>query len=330
MKTKTIDSVLQKKLLDWADSIDDGNVRELVLRDTIITGGCITSMLLKEKVNDYDVYFRTKETTIAVAKYYLKKFYEKNGLTEFKGLNETVDASVREENEIIKIFIKSAGILSESKTDDYQYFESATDDETNSFVDESFQSIHTEDPEFNFDIENEEDITDELHKIYEENDKYRPVFISQNAITLSNKIQIVVRFYGEPEEIHENYDFVHCTNYWQSKGRSKNERLKLNMEAMECIMAKELRYVGSLYPLCSMIRTRKFLKRDWSINAGQYVKMAMQISKLDLTDLNVLKDQLIGVDTAYFAQLLGILEKQKINGTEIDDAYIISVIDKMF
>src|SRR3546814_2013322 len=46
---------------------------------------------------------------------------------------------------------------------------------------------------------------------------YRPVFVSTNAITLSDKIQIVLRFYGEADAIHENYDFVHCTNYWTSK-----------------------------------------------------------------------------------------------------------------
>lgn len=26
---------------------------------------------------------------------------------------------------------------------------------------------------------------------------------------------MVIRFYGEPAEIHANYDFVHCTSDWQ-------------------------------------------------------------------------------------------------------------------
>ena len=34
-----------------------------------------------------------------------------------------------------------------------------------------------------------------------------------------------------------------------------------------------------------MIRTRKFLKRGWHINAGQYLKMCFQISELDLSDI---------------------------------------------
>jgi hypothetical protein len=38
--------------------------------------------------------------------------------------------------------------------------------------------------------------------------------------------------------------------------------------------------------------------------------MAMQISELDLTDLAVLEDQLTGVDTAYFLQLIEKLKEK--------------------
>src|SRR3546814_1666855 len=67
---------------------------------------------------------------------------------------------------------------------------------------------------------------------------YRPVFMSTNAITLSDKIQIVLRFYGEADAIHENYDFVHCTNYWTSK----DANLTLRQPALESLLCKELRY----------------------------------------------------------------------------------------
>ena len=48
------------------------------------------------------------------------------------------------------------------------------------------------------------------------------------------------------------------------------------------LLARQLVYQGSKYPICSMIRTRKFLQRGWHINAGQYLKMAFQVSELDL------------------------------------------------
>src|SRR3546814_13834921 len=82
--------------------------------------------------------------------------------------------------------------------------------------------------------------------------------MSTNAITLSDKIQIVLRFYGEADAIHENYDFVHCTNYWTSK----DANLTLRQPALESLLCKELRYVGSNYPVCSVIRLSKFIRSE--------------------------------------------------------------------
>ncbi|MCW3062424.1 MAG: hypothetical protein JWQ02_4245, partial [Capsulimonas sp.] len=74
MKTKTINIVLCRKFDAWLASIEDEAVRDLAARNTIITGGCIASMLLKEPVNDYDLYFRNSETALAVATYYVSQF----------------------------------------------------------------------------------------------------------------------------------------------------------------------------------------------------------------------------------------------------------------
>ena len=162
----------------------------------------------------------------------------------------------------------------------------------------------------------------------EENPRYRPRYFSTNAISLSDKIQLVIRFYGTVEEIHENYDFVHCTCSYDFK----NDVINLPNEALECILNKELRYIGSKYPLCSIIRTRKFISRGWHINAGQYVKMALQLDDLDLKEFNTFKDQLVGVDSAYFAQAIEQIEKKKEKepNFELDNTYLFTVINRIF
>ena len=68
-KAKTISKILTGKFLSWTKSIDDEAVKKLVEQNTIITGGSIVSMLLGEQVNDFDCYFRTTETALAVADY---------------------------------------------------------------------------------------------------------------------------------------------------------------------------------------------------------------------------------------------------------------------
>jgi hypothetical protein len=76
MKKKTINAVITKKFNEWLETIDDEEVYKLVKKNTVITGGSIASMINNEKVNDYDVYFTNLGTTVAVAKYYIKKFKE--------------------------------------------------------------------------------------------------------------------------------------------------------------------------------------------------------------------------------------------------------------
>jgi hypothetical protein len=283
MKAKTIKAILRKKTDDWLSTIEDDAVRALARKNTIITGGCIASMLLQEKVNDYDLYFRNAETAYQVANYYITKYNDEVG-----GDISLIDD--REEDRIA-IMVQSVGI------------EGTKEDEAGS------PDVQGDDLEVPTQVET---------------GRYRPVFFSMNAISLSNKIQLVTRFYGEPDQIHENYDFVHCTNSWDSW----TGKLTLRPDALESLLTRELRYVGSKYPLCSIIRTRKFVARQWTINAGQYVKMAFQLQEHDLNDPAVLEEQLTGVDIHYFFEVITALKER--DSKRVDTAYLMEVIDRIF
>lgn len=309
MKKKTVNKVISTKFNEWVASIEDARVRDLVKMNSIITGGCIASMLLKEKINDYDVYFTNKETVKAVAQYYVNKIgdgyvldgAEKN--EENPSMKGGVALNMTEDR--IKICFDSNGVWKEAGS------KAGEDEDVESEIDSVVNGI---DPDL------------------ESKPRYRPIFVSCNAITLSQQIQIVIRFYGDPDEIHQHYDYIHCTNYWLSK----TGEVVLKQAALESLLSKELIYVGSLYPLASVIRTRKFLKRGWTINAGQYLKMCFQISLLDLSKMEVLEDQLIGVDVFYFSMLISALqehsERQKEKGVEflLDFGYLSTLIDKIF
>ena len=320
MNRKNVEDVLRRKFNHWAKSIEDPDIQSLVKANTVITGGCIVSLLENQPVNDFDIYFTDKRTAKKVAKYYVDKFNIKNNakamlidgscslddhLNEYgsdyysfieKTLNNTPD-------DRIKIVVKSEGVAEDLS---HQKSLEDADNVSNIQLEEFIQQKQKD----------------------TEKGKYNPVFLSPNAITLTDKIQIVIRFYGSPEEIHKNFDFVHCTNYWLSS----NDRLYTNKDALESLISKQLYYVGSKYPLCSIFRTRKFLKRGWHINAGQYLKMAMQLNELDLKDVNVLEDQLVGVDTLYFLELISMIRKEfEYNpNINIDSTYIATLVDKIF
>jgi len=310
MKKRTIAKVIKTKFDSWIGSITDPTVKQLAKDGTIVTGGCIASMLLQEKVNDFDIYFKDKATCLAVAKYYVGKFKVK----EKKGI--PVKIFVEHTKDRVRVKIQSAGIASEDGSKKpYEYFESKGEGEAEGYVSEIMK-----DPS---DIEEAYEKLEEEALKAEDTD-FRPIFMSTNAITLSGKVQLILRFFGNPEDIHENYDFVHCTNYWTSW----DNNVVLKLEAMEALMAKELIYVGSKYPICSIFRIRKFLKRNFTIGAGQILKICLQISELDLTDIEVLQDQLTGVDCAYFTEVLEKLKAKDPN--VVNTAYLIEVINRMF
>jgi len=305
MKAKIIEKLLWKKFCSWLDSIEDIELKNLLLKNTIITGGSIVSYLLNETPNDFDIYFKNKETTIKVAEYYVKKFKESY---TYKSKYGHLVIGVIPSRDRVSIMVKSAGVISEDVDNSYQYFEMTPPDspETSDYVEQLVTTLKDAKP----------------GKTKE--GEYRPVFLSSNAITLSNGIQLITRFFGDAETIHENFDFVHCMNYWTSWDR----KLILRPDALEAIITRQLIYNGSKYPICSIIRTRKFIQRGWNCNAGQYFKMCMQVSKLNLMDTTVLQEQLLGVDVMYFAELIRILNKT--NPKDITDAYIIELIDKIF
>lgn len=315
MLEKTIKSVLNKKVNEWLKSIDDIEIVSIIKQNLIITGGCFTSMLQNEKPKDYDVYFKTRDAAIAVANYYVSRFNADHAGTEAKVITKNfnvekmndeeekkkITQAIKNINDRIKIFIQSAGVAGNMEKD----------------------IPPGEDPV---------DIISELDAIPAESievkEKYRPVFLSSNAITLSDGIQIVVRFYGKPNQIHETYDFVHTKAYWTLY----DNEIIIPREVYEAVMNKTLIYTGSKYPLCSIIRMRKFIKRGWSINAGQILKMIMQAGDLDLHDIDTLEDQLIGVDSLYFTQLILQFRaaKEKNSNWSFDTNYVVSIIDKIF
>lgn len=309
MNSKNIKRHLGNKLRDWIGSIEDESIKDIVKENTIITGGALVSLLTGEPVHDYDVYFRTKEACIAVAKYYVDKWnatHSNKPVTLMWG--EELQKATGSDNGAVKCHVRSKGIADE-------------DERGSNELSYNFESTAEEDEAMGMEREPEEATEDSK-------EKYRPRFITSNAISLSNKIQIVTRFYGEVEEIHKNYDFVHCTCAWSSWG---NE-VFLPPKALECIINKELCYVGSKYPLCSIIRTRKYIKRGYHINAGQYVKMCMQLNELDLKDVKVLEEQLTGVDTTYFQMMVEALQKHmdETGDSMVDTTYAMQLINKLF
>lgn len=295
MQIKTIQKIISSKMEDWLKSITDENLVKMLKKDIIVTGGCIPSLLLKEKVNDFDVYIASRSTLEAVIKYYASKYtllvYEKKDeyISQIEDVEHFSQRHPLDYEKIMNAFAISVRTLKEGQIK--LFFDGRA-------------GIKSE--------------------LVDDGNKYKVAYLSPNAISLTDDIQIIIRFYGEPSEIHKNYDFVHATNYF-----TFNEGLVLNQDALVSILTKQLKYTGSLYPVTSVLRLKKFIKRNWNITSGEILKIIFQCSQLDLTNVDVLEEQLIGMDVAYFSALIEIIRNIDSN-TTITSEYLFTIIDRVF
>lgn len=305
MYKKTIKKKLEKKLNEWLSSLEDHLLADRVKQNLLVSGGSIASMFLNEKVNDYDIYLMDMDVLLDLSEHYASK----HGIDVLDGRKR--DEYLQEEFPDVDI-----------NTNQRSNFK-------DEYISERYIKLKNLKPnQIKLDVPAEGKRVREIEKNETGEDiKYQPTFFSPNAISLSDDIQIVCRFSGNAEKIHETFDFIHATNYFTFE-----EGLVTNKEALESLLGKQLRYQGSLYPLTSIIRSKKFIKRGWNIGAGEYLKIMFQISELNLKDPEVLEEQLIGVDVAYFGTLIKILRNDIMTNPNmgIGYNYLSDLIDRVF
>jgi hypothetical protein len=286
-KRKTIIEAIENKLSEWYATLPEELVAELRL-NVIVTGGAIPSMLLGDLPNDYDVYLVDKDVCEKLVNHYLKKYVKSEKVSEIETRHNSTGG--------VQIYVKSSGVLTDRENqNDYRYFESLPPEEAEKFFKNREYAKSSDKP------------------------KYTPQMITSNAISLDGDIQIVTRFCGTPADIHTNFDFLHATS-WYCNG-------ELEFKHLDLVLARELRYQGSKYPICALFRLKKFLRRGWTITAGEILKIAWDINKLDLTDIAVLQDQLTGVDAAYFNQVLAELRAEE---KDLDRTYLFELVNRVF
>ena len=366
MKRRNIKRIIREKLDLYLKSIADPILVDKMKKDILVTGGSIASMLLDEEVKDFDVYFRTRETTLAVSEYYCKLARD-NKIADMWVLHKDlpfVQDVLKLDIDFVTSTVKSAIKENDKKTlEQIEGFEEE-DEELNidtplykfiglgDFSCNEFEGhhvslriLHNIYNTFKNDIERIKSYSfgsfgvEGINKVDpnkidsqeidgSDEGKYEIKFISANAITLSDKIQLVTRFYGTPEEIHKNFDFVHAMGVYDYH----DNELHTTVEQLEALLSKTLIYKGSLYPLASIFRARKFINRGWGIDAGQYLKMAFQLNDLDLLDPYTLEEQLTGVDLLYFYQIISDLKYKQLTNDDFKPStdYFIKIIERVF
>jgi hypothetical protein len=224
MKAKQIEKLLKGMYDNFVDSIDDENIKKIIIERTFITGGCIPSMMMDEFINDFDVYFENQEDANVVKDYYGSQKVDKTK-------------------------------------------------------------------------------------------KFHVKLITDNAINLSDKIQLIIRFTGIPEEVTKNFDWAHIKSYFKYP-----DKLIINIDTYRLIVEKELVYTGSQYPLSSLLRLKKYIKKGWNVSTKTMVHIVLDILK----EFNKIKKE--NVKQKSFHEMVEEFQENEKEGKEdIEEELIIEI-----
>jgi hypothetical protein len=144
---------------------------------------------------------------------------------------------------------------------------------------------------------------------------FKETFRTDNAITLTRKgkhktyeIQIITRFQGTPQEILDTFDFTIVQGLYDFE----TSKFHFADNFLKHIAQRKLVYSGnSKYPICALYRTRKYGERGYKLPGTTMVQIALAIHALEIKTYQDMKEQLMGIDTAFLKVLNDKLDASK-------------------
>lgn len=232
-----------------------------ILCNSFIAGGAIISVSKEEKIKDYDL-FVTKGTS-AVTLF--------NSLVQRVpgGSNFQLEVTKDEKNpNLERGTLKSAVV---------------------GWPPENVKSLEDQIDEFNQNCKSFK-TTGRSHKVV-------PAYLSKNALTLNNGIQLIFRFIGEPKEVFTTFDYEHCKVYWRPNPLGLLlGTVTYEGRSQESIAKNELIYTGNTrFVLSAVSRLNKFIKRGWGISPSSLLSLAVSSSKVDWANRQALEEELLGI-----------------------------------
>jgi len=143
---------------------------------------------------------------------------------------------------------------------------------------------------------------------------FKEVYKSDSAITYQStlggpRIQIIhnPKMIGPIQEIINKFDFTICMAAYDL-----NENIYFVRDYLTDNISKRLVFnINTPYPISSLFRVQKYIKKGFRLGGLDAVKMALRINNINLSDHNELKDQLQGVDTLLLKDLVDKLGEYK-------------------
>jgi len=144
-------------------------------------------------------------------------------------------------------------------------------------------------------------------------DKPNWVFVARTAhadtfkhIKTGNVYQIIHAIYGPPSTVMAQFDFTIAQCAWiPAWDPFEYEKFEIADAFFQHLAQRKLYFTcGTQYPIASLWRMRKFLRRGFTIDAVNLTKIALAIHALKLDTMQQFKEQMLGIDAAWLGPIL--------------------------
>ena len=168
-------------------------------------------------------------------------------------------------------------------------------------------------------------------------DGHQSVFETDNTISYvikDKKFQVIKGFMFadyDPNNnalfaktIIDNFDFTVCMaayDYFTGD-------FYMNSLFLEHLAARSMVYnIQGKYPLASLFRLRKYLKKGYTISGTEIIKLGLRINNLKMNNYRDLKEQLQGIDTAFLQELTDALMTPEYADKEYDFQHFMEMLN---
>lgn len=124
--------------------------------------------------------------------------------------------------------------------------------------------------------------------------------------------------FGDPETIFNYYDFTVCMAAYQFCEDGKEEGFVFGDDFFKHIGQRRLVFhTGTMFPICSMLRVMKYIKKGFFITGMELLKVGLAIHSLKIKTYADLRRQLQGIDTAFLSDLTSDMKEGEPLGAKI-------------
>jgi len=165
-------------------------------------------------------------------------------------------------------------------------------------------------------------------KLFLEENKFKLLFKSDNALSYKRdnvNIQLIKKIYGKPEDIINQFDYTICMGAYDFSSR----KFIFNEHFLQHNAQRQLIFnINAKYPICSLYRMLKYIKRGYIISGGEIIKLSLCVNNLKMETFADLKEQLEGIDTMFLKDLTDRLLSYEYANKKYDFLESITIIDK--